>query len=117
VAGACRRLVAPCGTISYAVCVCKTAKLSATLGRVDGHQRAKDVGQILFANLPFIHLVPGEMTAGADVIEALHQGVHFLCAPRLRCILLQPFPKSRIEGFVLGVGNKPRLLDEVCIGA
>jgi len=34
---------------------------------------------------------------------------------RLRCVLLQPFPESGIEGFVLGAGNKPGLLDEVCI--
>jgi len=67
-------------------------------------------------NLAFIHLVPGEVTTGPDVTEALHQGVHFSCAPRLRCILLQPFPKNRVEGFVLGAGNKPGLLDEVCVG-
>jgi hypothetical protein len=82
---------------------------------VDGHQRAKDSGQVLFANLPFIHVGPREVTTGPDVAEALHQRVHFLCAPRLRCILLQPFPKNRIEGFVLGAGNKPGLLDEVCV--
>ena len=83
---------------------------------MDGRQRAKDGGQVLFANLPFIHVGPGEVTPGADVTEALHQGVHLLCAPRLRRILLQPFPKNRIEGFVLGAGNKPGLLDEVCVG-
>ncbi len=55
------------------------------------------------------------MAPGADVTEALHQGVHLLCAPRLRCILLQPNPKSRIEGFVLSSGDKPGLLDEVCV--
>ena len=66
-------------------------------------------------NLPFIHLLPGEVTTGPDVTEALHQRLHLLCAPRLRHILLQPFPKNRVEGFVLGAGNKPGLLDEVCV--
>jgi len=108
-------LVAPCGTISYTEYVCRAARLSAAGGRVDGHQPAKDGAQASFANLSFIHLVPGEVTTGPDVAEALHQGVHFLCAPRLRRILLQPFPKNRIEGFVLGTGNKPGLLDEVCV--
>ena len=68
-------------------------------------------------NLLFIHLGPSEVRAGADMPEALHQGVHFLCAPRLRYVLSQPFPKNRIEGFMLGAGNKPGLLDEVCVRA
>jgi hypothetical protein len=68
-------------------------------------------------NLPLIHFGPRKMTAGADVLEALHQGLHFLRAARLPCVLLQPIPKGRIEGFVLGAGNKPGLLDEVCVGA
>ena len=38
-----------------------------------------------------------------------------MCAPRLRRILSQPFPKNRIEGFVLGADDKPGLLDEACV--
>jgi hypothetical protein len=62
-------------------------------------------------NLPFIHFGPREVTAGTDMAEALHQRVYFLGAPRLRRILLQPFPKSRIQGFVPGASYSTGLLD------
>ena len=62
-------------------------------------------------NLPFIHLIPAEVTAGPDVTETLHQGVHFLAAPRPCRVLQQPFAERRIESLVLRASIEPCLLD------
>ena len=66
-------------------------------------------------NLSFMHLISHEVATGADVAQALHQGVHCLRAARLRRVLLEPFAKSRIEGLMLTACNRPGLFDEVRI--
>ena len=48
--------------------------------------------------------------------KTAHQCIDRRTASRLRRILFQPFPKSRIEGLVLRSSHQPCLLDEVFIG-
>ena len=67
-------------------------------------------------NLPFIHFIPAESTAGGDVAKSPHQGIDLLPIAGLSGELQQPFPKSRVERPPLGAGDLPGLLNEVVIG-
>ena len=67
-------------------------------------------------NLPLIHLVPGEATAGVEAAQPLHQGVKLLPASRLPGEL-QPLPKRGIESPALRAGDEARLLDQVLVCA
>lgn len=46
------------------------------------------------------------------MLEAAHQSVDCRSASGLRCILLQPFPKGRVQGLMLRAGDQPGLLDQ-----
>lgn len=78
----------------------------------------KQVGQgVTRENLPFIHLVPGEVAACLDVAQSFHQEVNLTPTSSFLCrILQQPSTESRIERFASRAGNEPRLLDQVRVG-
>jgi hypothetical protein len=68
-------------------------------------------------NLPLIHFVPAEAATGADVTQALHQGFVGLSLAMLSRQLVKPLAEESVESFVLGLGERASLFDEVLVGA
>src|SRR5437868_11622803 len=68
-------------------------------------------------NLPLIHGISSVGTGRAHMAETSHQSIHSGSSAGLGGELLQPFPKSCVQRFVLRPSCQPRLLDEVLFGA
>jgi hypothetical protein len=57
------------------------------------------------------------MAASSDMAQPTHQCVYFLCASRLRNVLVEPFPEQSVERPVLRLRERPRLFNQIPFGA
>lgn len=67
-------------------------------------------------NLTLIHFVAGEVAPGLNIAKPVHESVERCPPASTTRILLEPFSKSGIQGFALGLGHQSSLLDQRFVG-